>query len=454
MVNPARVNQHQSGPSRDGYVLYWMQQAQRTEVNPALDFAIEKANDLGQPLAVVFCLVADYPEASARHFTFMFQGLAEVGEALADMGVPFAVVPGDPAQVVGALSPMISCLVMDGGYLPLQRWWRNTVVDRLDVTTYEVDTDVVVPPSLVSDKLETAARTIRPKIMSQLDAFLDRAEPATPHHAGSDRIFCHLGDTVDLADVDATIRRLAIPTHPGPVAAWTGGTSSARQRLDRFIDHVLADYDNLRNRYDIDHSTSMLSPYLHFGQISPVEIVQKVKASGAPPNHIDSFIDEIVVRRELAVNYVLHLEAHDEFAGLPGWAQSTLNRHASDERAALFSPRQLEDGETDDPIWNTTMHLIRRDGWVHNQLRMYWGKQILRWTNSPEQGFNLLLELNNRYFLDGRDPVSFANVAWCFGRHDQGFQERPIIGKVRPFTEKALKRKGDLAGWLGANQIH
>ena len=156
----------------------------------------------------------------------------------------------------------------------------------------------------------------------------------------------------------------------------------------------------------------------------------------------------MIVRRELAINFVKHADAFDRFSGLPDWARATLDDHRHDERRAIVTASALENGETGDAVWNAIMGVIRREGWVHNQLRMYWGKQILYWTNTPEHAFRTLLELNNRWFLDGRDPNSYANVAWCFGRHDQGFQERDVIGKVRPFTDAALRRKGDLDHWL------
>ncbi len=460
VIDAARIHEWRAGAVGDGFVLYWMQQAQRAESNPALEFAIRLANDSDRPLAVVFCLVAAYPDAAARHYTFMLQGLAEVAPALTRRGIAFEVLRGAPADVVGALAHRTGAVVMDGGYLPLQRSWREDVVTAVDVPVYEIDTDVVVPPSLVSDKLETAARTIRPKILDRLDDFivelgtvaLDRRSAAGSEDAISLSRTATGIEAVDLTDISGALESCGVSDHPAPVDGWPGGTTAAKDRLASFLDRVLPDYDNLRNRYDLDHSSSKLSPYLHFGQISPVEVARQVRRSDAPRQHVESFVEELVVRRELAVNYVLHVDAHDAFAGLPGWAKDSLREHADDRRPDVLTATELEHGQTDDVVWNTIMQVIRRDGWVHNQLRMYWGKQIIRWTNTPEHAFRTLLDLNNRYFLDGRDPNSFANVAWCFGRHDQGFQERQIIGKVRPFTDKALRRKGDLDSWVERNR--
>ena len=457
VIDEERVRWRRTGePSEAGHVVYWMQQAQRTRHNPALEFAVRQANDLGLPLVVVFCLIDDYPEASARHYRFMLEGLVDVENHLARRGIRFDVIVGGAATTLAALDDHIALLVTDRGYLPIQRSWRDAVVAATTGPLAEIETDVVVPVDLVTDKMETAARTIRPKIMSRLDRFvIELTTTALDHHstgsaavdAGWLQATADL-DRVDLDDLDGLIDRLDVAAEPAPVGSWQGGENEASRLLGLFIDDVLDDYEALRNHYDIDHSSSRLSPYLHYGQISPVDIVRRVRATSAPCDHVAAFVEEVVVRRELAINLVVHQPDFDRFAGLPDWAKATLRDHSDDDREEVLTAAQLEAGETPDEIWNAIMALIREDGWTHNQLRMYWGKQILRWTNTPEHAFRTLLDLNNRYFLDGRDPNSYANVAWCFGRHDQGFGEREVIGKIRPFTDKALKRKGDLEDWL------
>lgn len=458
VVEDERIRCRRDGEPGDGIVVYWMQQAQRAQDNPALEYAVQQANDLDTTLVVVFCAIADYPEASARHFTFMLQGLIEVESLLHRRGISFEPFIGEPKKVLGSLNHRIGLLVCDRGYLPIQERWRTEVENVVSAPMYEIETDAVVPVDLVSDKLETAARTIRPKIHEHLDRFvvglattaLDLSsigggrQPVSLNRSASNL------DTLDLSDIATAVERLGVRPQPAPVD-WKGGATQAKARLDQFISDVLPNYAELRNRYDRSDSCSTLSPYLHFGQISPVETVRAVRAADVPGEHIDAFVEELVVRRELAFNYVRHCEGFDRFGGLPNWARETLTAHVDDDRPGVVSASDLEAGETDDPIWNTIMEVIRRDGWVHNQLRMYWGKQILYWTNTPEHAYRTLLELNNRWFLDGRDPNSYANVAWCFGRHDQGFKERDVLGKVRPFTDKALRRKGDLDGWLEEN---
>jgi deoxyribodipyrimidine photo-lyase len=189
---------------------------------------------------------------------------------------------------------------------------------------------------------------------------------------------------------------------------------------------------------------SMLSPYLHFGQISPVEIALAVREAGAPCADRDSYLEELIVRRELAVNFVLGNERYDRYESLPGWAQRTLALHARDARSHTYDYEQLAAARTHDPYWNAAMQEMRLTGFMHNYMRMYWGKKVLEWSPTPQEGHATLLRLNNSYFLDGRDASSYANVGWVFGLHDRPWPERPVFGNVRYMNAAGLKRKTDI----------
>ena len=421
------------------YVVYWMQQAQRAEDNHALEVAVQRANELQQPLLVAFGLTADYPEANLRHYTFLLEGLAEVRGALERRGIAFALRRGDPAEVAIQTARDASLIVTDRGYLRHQKAWRRRVAEESGRRVVEVETDVVVPVDAASDKAEHAARTLRPKIHRRLDDFLvDLATTPLDHHDLS------LGGVdVDLDEPEAAARSLGVDASVPPVAPlYSGGTTQGKRTLRDFIDTKLLGYDEHRNQPQTDH-VSHMSKYLHFGQVSPVYVARRIVESGAPQKEKDAFIEELVVRRELALNFVNFTEDYDAYTCVPEWARTSLAEHASDPREHVYSDDELVAGETHDPYWNAAMKEMRDTGYMHNYMRMYWGKKILEWTPDPEEAFERTLRLNNRYFLDGRDANSYAGVAWCYGVHDRGWQEREIFGKVRYMNANGLRRKAD-----------
>lgn len=445
-IEPERIRTlNDSEPRGEGrFVLYWMQSSMRAEHNPALEFAVQAANDHEVPLVIVCTVITDYPEAGPRHFAFMLGGMGQALAAIEQRGATIVVrAGGDPTGSVVDLADDAVEVVLDRGYLRHQRQWRSAVADATACRVTCVEGDVVVPIDEVSDKQETGARTIRPKINERRDDFVVELRTTPIDDTRGIRIASDV-QLDEFDDIEKLLGRLGLDADgPRPVDWITPGNAAARAHLDDFVDR-LGDYDDDRNRW-ASKDSSMMSPYLHFGQISPVFIAAQV----AGRKGADEYLEELIVRRELACNYVEHCADYDSFAGLPEWARKSLEAHADDERDDVYTAAEMEAGETDDEVWNAIMAEMREFGWVHNQLRMYWGKQIVRWTNTPHHAHRTLLELNNRWFLDGRDPSSYANVSWCFGLHDQGFKERDVSGKVRPFTTAALKRKDDLSGWLG-----
>jgi deoxyribodipyrimidine photo-lyase len=436
------LNQH---PRRCGaYVLYWMQQAQRAEDNPALAYALEAANGLGLPLVVCFGLSDAYPEANLRHYVFMLQGLQETASALSARGIGFVLRQGDPDRVALALSAEAALLVCDGGHLRHQIRWQQAVAQAAACPMVRVETDAIVPPSLVSTKAEYAARTFRPRIQRHLDRFLTL--PATaPKHPRADAL--HLPGE-DLSDLQALLSRLQIDRSVTAVDRWfVGGTREAKRRLGTFLADGLHRYAANGNQPQTD-DVSMMSPYLHFGQISPVWLALQVQTARASEVDRAAYLEELVVRRELAINFVRHTADYDTFHCLPDWARRSLEIHRCDPRPHRYSPAQLEAGETHDPYWNAAMAEMRTTGFMHNHMRMYWGKQVLAWSTAPEEAYETLIRLNNRYFLDGRDPNTYAGVNWIFGLHDRPWPERPIFGKVRSMTAAGLRRKCDIEAYV------
>lgn len=417
-----------------GYVLYWMQQAQRTELNHALEYAVHRANDAGQPLLVAFGLMDDYPEANRRHYHFMLQGLADVAEALAERGIPFVLQRGNPAEVALRLAEKASLVVCDRGYLRPQREWREKVAREAGRSVVQVESDVVVPVELVSDKLESAARTIRPKITKHLDRFLVPLPTATLEDTSAPEM-----EGEDLSDVDALLDALGLDDDVPVVRLFTGGTTAGKTVLRDFLSDHLDVYAEHRNQPQTD-DVSHMSKYLHFGQLSPVYIALEARKMPESENR-DDFLEELIVRRELPMNFVYHQPRYDTYAVIPDFARKTLSEHEDDEREHLYTRAQLEDAETHDEYWNAAMREMRATGYMHNYMRMYWGKKILEWSSTPQHGHATTLYLNNKYFIDGRDANSFSNVAWVYGQHDRGWTERPVFGKVRYMNAAGLERK-------------
>lgn len=435
----SRLSPEKHNP-KASYVLYWMQQSQRAVGNHALEFAISCANDLKLPLLVIFGLTPVYPEANWRHFTFMLEGLKETRQQLARRGIPLKIEVGPPPEAALKASSRAALLVCDCGYLRHQRLWRAEVAQKAPCTVVQVESDVVVPSAQVSSKAEYAARTIRPKIHKLLPRYL------VPLAAG--RLKTKDMDLADRIDFDALFNALEIDREVAPVSNYLkGGHGQAIKRFNAFIEQHLPRYALQRNHPDLD-VTSTASAYLHFGQISSLQMALMVQGADAPSEAKEALLEELIVRRELSINYVTYSRHYDRFSQLPNWARQTLVEHAADGRDPVYSPKKLESASTHDPYWNAAMDEMRHTGYMHPYMRMYWGKKILQWRPKPQEAFKLALKLNNRYFLDGRDANSYAGVGWVFGLHDQAWKERNIFGKVRYMARAGLERKFDMQGYI------
>ena len=428
-----------------GYVLYWMQQSQREAHNPALEYAIERANELGKPVLCVFGLDAAYPDANLRHFAFMLEGLAETAGALANRNIKLIVRRGAPPDVATGLGAAAALVVCDRGYLRHQRAWRRQVARSCDRSVVEVEGDAVVPVEVASDKQEYAARTIRGKINRQRDDFVRALGRSRP---GKSSLPLRVKGDVDINDISGVLDTLDIDRGVSPVTRFEAGTAAAQKALTRFLRGELEGYADARND-PAKPQASRLSPYLHFGQISPVEIaVKTVQAASGSKEDKEAFLEELIVRRELAINFVHYCEDYDKYACLPDWAARTLDKHRGDERPRHYSRGQLEKAATHDPYWNAAMQEMLKTGYMHNYMRMYWGKKIIEWTNTPQYAYSTALYLNNKYFLDGRDANSYANVAWLFGLHDRAWTERDVFGTVRYMNAAGLDRKFDIEAYV------
>ena len=437
-IQRERVQNLNEADVREGYyILYWMQSSQRAEQNHALEYAVQRANDLDQRLLVVFGLTDDYPEANLRHYTFMLEGLKDVQEALEKRGIKMAVRKGSPEEVALDAAKHASLVITDRGYMRPQKKWREKVAGEAGCLVIQVESDVVVPVELASEKRETAARTLRPKIQEYLDDFLVGLTPTKI----SKQSLNLKAEGLDLSDIEKVLDGMDLDRSVGALShLYRGGTSEAKKVFRRFLKDSFDAYTGHRNQPQTD-DVSHMSKYLHFGQISPIWLVLQARKASTKKDNIEGFVEELVVRRELSMNFVLYTPDYDSYSNLPDWAKKTLEEHRGDDREHTYTREQLESAETHDEYWNAAMKEMVHTGYMHNHMRMYWGKKILGWSSTPEHAYRTTLYLNNKYFLDGRDPNSFANVAWIFGQHDRGWTEREVYGKVRYMSASGLERK-------------
>lgn len=417
------------------YVLYWMQQAQRTKGNLALDWAIQAANECHLPLLVAFALTPSFPGANARHYQFMLEGLAEVRQDLQQRGIGFVIRLGDPPDIIASLAREAALLVGDIGYLRIQRQWRKQLAKQIDCPFSAIEADVVIPIRLVSQKEEFAARTIRPKIHRLWQRFLEETPSPTPDMQKK----CQ----APASDINPSDGAGALPVDGSvaPSEHFKGGQIAAHRQLATFLRTGLPVYHEDRND-PANNLCSNMSPYLHFGQIAALDIARQVRSANAPAEAIESYLEELIVRRELSMNFVYYNSGYDKYASaIPEWARKTLAKHAGDKRPVTYTRAQLETGTTQDPYWNAAQLEMVQQGKMHNYMRMYWGKKVIEWTASPEEAYQILIEMNDRYEIDGRDANGYTGVAWCFGKHDRPWTQRDIFGTVRYMAASGLERK-------------
>ncbi len=416
-------------------VVYWMQRAQRAVDNPALDYAIHAANALGRPVIVFFAPMPYYPNANQRHYAFLFSGVADIAYGLAKRRCSLVYRPHPHHSLLKFCEEITPALVV-GDENPLREpeRWRRAAGERLRCALVTIDADVVVPSSHFP-KEEFAARTIRPKILRLLDTYLIR-EPEPKAKVESPR--------------PATAEpqgEQAIPSHwkldnSASVLTEQGGTTAGIKQLRRFISKSLPDYPDHRNHPEYADGTSRLSAYLHFGHLGPRQIALAVSESHAGEAAKEAFLEELIVRRELAINFVRANPNYDNYNGLHPWARKTLEDHLGDSRTYLNSDEQLENAATHDPLWNAAQIEMVKTGRMHGYMRMYWAKKILEWTDHPARAMEIAIRLNDRYELDGRDPNGYTGIAWAIGgKHDRPWTPRPIFGTIRYMSYASTSKK-------------
>jgi deoxyribodipyrimidine photo-lyase len=440
-----RVTVRRSGaPSRGGKsVVYWMQRAQRGVDNHAVDLAVKVANLLELPLIVYFAAISNFPHANLRHYAFLNRGLPDIEADLAVRNIFFVMRRTPHASHERFLADVDAAfLIGDENPTREPERWRRELASRIKIPFWTVDADVVVPSKLI-EKAQYGAYTLRPRLYRLLPDYLHPYENLHADHAWrKPRNFpadsVHEDITRDWKDFDRSV---------APVEAWRGGTHAGLKRLTMFVRRMLKDYEVQRNRPEANR-TSCLSPYLHFGHVGPIKIALAVDAAAKANPKLraarDSYFDELIVWRELAVNFVRYTPNYDSPECAESWAKKTMAEHAKDEREHVYTLRQFEEARTHDDLWNAAQIQMIRHGWMHNHMRMYWAKKILEWTPNVATAMKYAIYLNDRYFLDGRDPNGYAGIAWAIlGKFDRAWGERPIFGKIRFMSNASTSKKFD-----------
>ena len=424
-------------------VVYWMQRSQRAVDNATLDLAVRLGNELGKPVVVFFAPVPFYPGANQRNLRFLAEGVADIAEGLARRGVGFCFRSYPEHSLLKFCEQVWPAMVV-GDENPLRdpEEWRQRVTKKLQIPFWTVDADVIVPSRLL-EKEHYAARTIRPRLLELLPRFLKAPENPVARVKWSAPPSLRSQSWEDDFTRDWTLDRTV-----AAVNGWHGGTIEAMRRLSEFVQGKLAAYSEGRNRPEAD-GTSRLSPYLHFGHLGPHTVAIAIRNADAPEPAKQAFLEQLIVRRELAINFVCFNSLYDSVECMEPWADRSFAQHASDRRPILYSAERLDNAETHDPLWNAAQKQMVLTGWMHNYLRMYWAKKILEWSPSVASAYQRAIWLNDRYELDGRDPNGYAGIAWALvGKHDRPWFERPVFGQVRYMSLASTERKFDAKRYI------
>ncbi|MBN1299905.1 MAG: deoxyribodipyrimidine photo-lyase [Melioribacteraceae bacterium] len=439
-----RIKSENNRNYENGPVVYWMQRDQRVNDNWALIYAQQQAVKNKTYVIVAFCLVNEFLEAAFRHYDFMLKGLREVQNSLEQFNIPFKLLIGNPEEKIPNFVSELNAgmLISDFNPLKIITGWKKKISSKVSIPFITVDAHNIIPAWVVSEKEEFAAYTIRPKINRLVDEYLCDYPLIEKQSYKKNRLIENDWNTAQNSlRIDFSIKQ----------ADWIKpGEAAALEMLQIFLNDKLDAYNTERNDPTKD-AVSNLSPYLHFGQISAQRIALDTQAFIEYPESQRSFLEELIVRRELSDNYCYYNEHYDSFEGFKEWAKDTLNKHRNDKREYLYTREEFENAATHDDLWNAAQIQMVTSGKMHGYMRMYWAKKILEWTNSPEEALAVAIYLNDKYQLDGRDPNGYVGAAWSIGGiHDRAWTERPVFGKIRYMNYNGCKRKFDVNKYINS----
>ncbi len=451
-VDPERIQKLNTAPElpNRSYVLYWSQMNRRVDGNHALLYAVEIANRLNLPVLFYEGLTCAYEYANDRLHTFILEGVPETAKRLRKAGIGYVFYLRKTRKsrndVFYELAKQAAAVVTDDYPTFIAHQHNRSVPAKLDVAYYAVDSSCVVPMSQIATR-QYGAYTIRPRIHRLLPKYFTSPDPLKmKHHFKGAIPAFHLD--VTLKDIPALVASCEIDHSIPPSTEFHGGRLEAERLLEKFLRENLHRYAKGRNEPS-EHATSHMSPYLHFGQISSLEAGLAVQEYAHKHKLIATeYLEELIVRRELAFNYARFVENPGDLKNLPEWCQLNMKKHANDKRDPHYSNAQLERAETYDELWNATQKEMLAVGKIHGYYRMYWGKKIIEWSDGYQHAADFMVEMHGKYALDGRDPNTYTNILWCFGLHDRPWPERPVFGKMRYMSLEGMKRKTNTRAYI------
>lgn len=425
---------------REGPVVYWMSRDQRVEDNWALLYAMDVAHSMDERLIVTFCLVPEYMGATWRQYAFMIRGLKEIRLDLLRLGIGFELLLGQPWIELPSFlhENNVSSLITDFDSVRIKIEWKKKVIGGTNVPTYEVDAHNIVPCWAVAGRKIETLENYRAKLMPLMEEFDTEFPDLIPMDVRSDH---------SEVDWDRTIGSLLIDRSVPEVDWLIPGEKAAHEVLRTFCRNKLSDYPQ-NSMNPLMDGQSNLSPYLHFGQLSAQRVALSVKASDVPDDVRSKFLDNLIVKREIADNFCLHNPNYDTFGGFPEWARRSIDEHRSDPREHVYTMEQFEKGETHDPLWNAAQIEMVKRGKMHGSLRPYWASKILEWSRNPEVAYDTALRLNDRYQLDGRDASGYSGIAMVIGGlYDRPWKSKDVMGKVKKLTYTGQRMRFDVHGY-------
>ena len=396
IINPARIFEFNNKPIKNGKIIYMCEREVRAKDNFALQFALQKSKELNLPLKII------HPKINYEYNLkqkFIYSQIAQAEKQFKNIGLDFEVIEKTPAEIIKSLKPAL--IILDFNPILKRDYLKNA-----DFKIYEIDGHNIIPARFVSDKQEFSAATMRRKIYYSIYLFLTEFNNLTTEKVEVDYI------------------------------------------LEDFIKNKLPYYAEYKN--DVSKNVlSGLSKYLNLGFISSQRVALEVIKSGVNYINKEVFLEELVVRKELADNFCLYANSFKDFSGVPTWAKMSLNNHKYDIRPYIYSIERLENAKTHDKLWNATQIQLIREGTIHGYLRMYWAKKILEWTLSPDEALKMAIYLNDKYAYDSPSANGYVGILWAIaGLHDRAFVDYPVTGKIRRMTYDSLKRKYDLGDYL------